>query len=299
MGSVFLRYNIIGFLIIKCKYRDNLCVHPFKEAVRYVRMLFMLLLIPFLAGVVAIWLYRHTGKKEILRLDFVQFLYAFVLAPAVLVWLKMFVRTFFLRFAESSERGLFIIDTFLTVLFLYLFAAVVIHSVTKSFELNLRKDPLYDIFEHSEAFHLGFTHALSFLGLGVLLFVISMANVIYPLQIGLSWLTFVGFLFLMLGLGVLTVLAAWNSNFSMRNRPFFQVIKLWFGLFFLVQFALFLFLDVHFDSRYALFWGVSATYLTIVVLSFLIDHWSFGHSWLERLHYKHRNNPLLSLFEDR
>lgn len=109
--------------------------------------LIILFLVPTFAILSSLYLYQHTGKREILKFDLVQFVYAFILAPIVYIWLKSFLFVFLVSELNLhlSVTDLFIADTVLTIIFLYVFAFLVIHSLTKSFELKRLRDPFYAV----------------------------------------------------------------------------------------------------------------------------------------------------------
>lgn len=105
------------------------------------KLAIFLFVIPLLTLVSGVLLYGQHGKKEFLKLDFVQFMYSFVIAPVMFVWLKSFL--FFILRNELNFRlsisEIFIVDTIYSTLVMFIFAFVVIHSLTKSFNLKREK----------------------------------------------------------------------------------------------------------------------------------------------------------------
>ncbi len=177
-------------------------------------MKIFLALIPIYVIALSFLLYRHNGKRELLKLDLVQFLFCFVFTPLVYVWLKTF---FFFNIKNIPDlklglNGLFILDTAFTVLFLYIFAFVVIHTLTKSFHLKRIKDPLHDIFADSEYFHLGFSHVGVF-SLGIIsVLLISLSNIILPFPYAQD-----RYLYLGIGSGVIIGLISYVGIWTHAN----------------------------------------------------------------------------------
>jgi hypothetical protein len=231
-------------------------------------MLLILFIIPIFTLLSAFFLYKHNGKVEFLRFDLVQFVYAFILAPLLFLWLKSFGYYLF-----SSELGLkissnelFIMDSLFSVIALYVFAFIVIHSVTKSFELKQRQDPLHDLFAHSEYFHLEFSHFFIYLGAMSILTILSIANIFFPIYLEgdkpLMWLV-IG-----LGLvcGVITYLGI--QRFETSSLRFHKLMSLSYGFFFSAHVLAYYFLTVRFSLEYAAFWYSFMIFISLVFLSF-------------------------------
>ncbi|MCA9370211.1 hypothetical protein KC686_03570, partial [Candidatus Woesebacteria bacterium] len=131
------------------------------------KLTIFLFAIPILSSLSGLLLYRFIGKKQLFKLDSIQFLYAFVLAPLLFVWAK----TFFYTLVSTQNLGIalssndvFILDTVFSTFLLFIYAFVVMHSLTKTFNVRMKDDPLYNIFHHSEYFHLWLTHLAMFGG---------------------------------------------------------------------------------------------------------------------------------------
>src|SRR5690606_31295402 len=122
----------------------------------------------------------------------------------------------------------FVIDTAISLLFFFLSSFVVIHSLTKSFNLKREQDPLYDLHELSEYFHLTLSHFVMFGGgLAVLLFV-SLLNVIIPLPIEPNRT----FLYSILLMGSLVGFCIYITvvNYRVATRKFRRIMKFFYGL---------------------------------------------------------------------
>lgn len=234
-------------------------------------ILFFILIVggPLFATVI----YRHNGKRQIFNIDLIQFIYGFVLAPIAFLWLKSFL--FYLFRNELglslSINQLFILDSFFSVVLVYLLMAIAIHSVTKSFWLKKNQDPLYDVFHLSEYFHLWFTHIFIFLGSLVLMILLSVINLLIPLQISgdkriLFIVLCVGFVF-----GIGWFFSVWMSDPKQERRNFLRLIKLCSGLFFFLQVAIFFLFDPGFSLQYVLYWFMLSASFSIVT-AFMFFH---------------------------
>lgn len=232
-------------------------------------MISLLYLIPVFAIVSAVVVYRLNGKREFLKLDLVQFFYAFILSPVLFVWLKTFL--YFLLRVEANisltTGQLFLVDTIYSTFFLYVFAFIVIHSLTKSFNLKQNRDPLYNLFEHSEFFHLWLTHLIMYLGGMVLLTILATINVWFPLELRLSenmfYILFIsGFLS-----GFLTFMIVWLSDPKQEEANFMRLMKLSFGFFFLVHIVLYFVFSPPFSPALALYWWSLNAFTALVVCS--------------------------------
>ena len=202
----------------------------------------------------ALLVYNQNGKKEILRFDMVQFFYAFILMPVAYIWFKVFL--FILLKNELgnmiSQNELFIWDTAYSVFFLFLAAFVVIHSLTKSFELKRKKDPLYDLFEHSEYYHLWFSHTSLFVGIMILATIISGFNLWLSLPVLITKPVFYSILFTtpILALAVFKVFKI--SDFG--DFRFLKLMKLFVGLFFLIHGLLYFLVEPVFAGERIMYW---------------------------------------------
>jgi hypothetical protein len=231
-------------------------------------MKIVLALVPLLALLSGVLVYNQNGKKEILRFDMVQFFYSFVLMPTVFVWFKGFL--FFLLKSELggavSQNELFLLDTVYSVFFLFLFAFTVIHSLTKSFELKRNKDPLYDLFEHSEYYHLWVSHTVVFVGAMLLSTLISVANIWIDSTILLPKLGF----YAVLATAPIISFAAFKafviSDFG--DFRFLKLMKLFVGIFFLVHGIIFITIEPAFNSTKIMYWYTTNVFGFLSLISF-------------------------------
>lgn len=253
-------------------------------------MLGLLFLIPVLAAVVVIGLYRQTGKRDILKLDVVQFFYAFVIVPILFVWSKSFL--FLILRTELTisltPAEMFAIDTFYSTMFLFVYGFVVMHSLTKTFNLKMAQDPLYDLFHHSEYIHLWLSHLVIYLGMMTLLAIIGVANAIIPLPDGIlltkAW--FYGIVMSGIVAGGATYLGAWLSNphqVKTGRWTFMRSVKLMIGLLFMVLATISFAIDISFEVTHVLYWAVMAYFSTMAVLGMLTYRSVTARGWVERV----------------
>jgi hypothetical protein len=266
-------------------------------------MMTVLYLVPVFALVSAVLVYRLNGRREFLRLDVVQFFYAFVLSPALFLWLKSFLYKL-LRGevpVALSNFQIFMIDTAFSIFFLYVFAFVVIHSLTKSFNLRRTTDPLYDLFEHSEFFHLWLTHLIMYVGAMLLISVLSIANVWFPLPVQLDRTG----LYVICGLGVVSGLFSfmitWLSDPKQERANFMRLMKLSFGFFFLVHVVVYFVFNPAFSPMLGLYWWSLIVFATLVVCSLFAYRSERALSFFERVseYFKHTKwGENIQLFTD-
>jgi len=232
-------------------------------------MKIVLALVPLLALLTSVLVYNQNGKKEILRFDMVQFFYSFILMPTVFIWFKGFL--FFLLKSELggviSQNELFFWDTIYSVLFLFLFAFVVIHSLTKSFELKRNKDPLYDLFEHSEYYHLWVSHTIIFVGAMALSTLISAINIWIDSTFLLSKLSFYIALATAPIISAVAFKAFKIADFG--DFRFLKLMKLFSGLFFLIHGIIFIIIEPAFDSTKIMYWYTANVFGVLSIISFL------------------------------
>lgn len=246
-------------------------------------MVLIFLLIPLLAMLVAMSMNRHNGKKELLKLDLVQFMYSFVIFPLMFVWLKSFL--FYLMNKELNIRlsvtEIFVVDTLFTIIFLYVFAFGVIHAVTKSFSLKSKRDPLYDIFGHSEYYHLWLSHVGVYVGTVFLTAFLAILNIFVPFQIAFGKVHF----YLLLGVGFLFGLAGFSVVWitEIEGRQFFRLMKLVFGVSFATLVWCYFVFDPDFSSEYSFYWFVFMASVATVLSSYLIQKSRRATNVLERV----------------
>lgn len=261
-------------------------------------MLALLLSIPFLAIAISIGLYRLNGKKEILRLDLVQFYYAFIISPVLFIWAKsliyLLVRTEL--DIRLSQGEIFLIDTAFSTAFLYLFAFIVMHSLTKSFNLKVGRDPLHDLFHHSEYFHLWLTHLVMYIGGLGLLTAVGIFNAWVPFQLEMSRWVF--YLLVASGIpsGILVFISVWLSDPKQDRANFMRLMKLAFGVFFLAHTIVYFVQNPGFNADAGIYWWTSILFATTVVCSFFaykstkakslfenLSDWFKHHKWSTRV----------------
>ena len=226
-------------------------------------------------------------------MDMVQFFYSFLLAPVLFIWGKTFIH-FLLRSELNvtlSGTQIFIFDTSYSVIFLYIFAFIVMHSLTKSFNLRSGRDPLYDIFTHSEYFHLWLTHIVMYVGSMIFLTIMATANLFFPLEIVLSRFLLYGVCSLGVVAGVFAFLGILLSDPKQSTANFMRFMKLAFGLFFLLHVCYFFVFSPDFTGQLAIYWWTLFFFATIVGMSFFSYKSERANSWFERLtewfkHYK-------------
>jgi hypothetical protein len=236
-------------------------------------MIVLLFLVPILAIATSLFVYQLNGKREIIKLDIVQFFYAFVLAPIMFIWIKSVL--FVLLRSELdivlTVGQMFLVDTFFSLIFIYIFAFVVMHSLTKSINLKVGQDPLHDIFLHSEYFHLWLSHLVIFIGSGLIVSGVSLANVFFPVSVEISRFFFYMALLLSIGAGQFSFLGIWLSDPKQKKAHFLALIKLIFGLLFMLHIFVFFLIRVPFNSSFGIFWMGTLGYASLI-FSFLFAH---------------------------
>lgn len=252
-------------------------------------MLPVLIIVPLAAILIAFLLYRHVGKREFMRLDIVQFLYAFVIIPITFVWMKAFI----LYFARNelgtpiTENQLFIVDSAFSVIYLYLASFVAIHSLTKTFELKAQRDPLYDILEHAEKFHLWISHTFMYYLLMLLFVMLAIMNIFFPLAVSVSKNLFYIFLFLGYLIGILGYAAVALSNFT--EKAFMRLMKLGFGLGFVCLVVAYFLFDPKFSPSYIMYWFILLAFSSVMASSFFIERSENLTRFMNKFHHKHKD----------
>jgi len=230
-------------------------------------MLTFLYVLPIFSIISAVLLYRHNGKREFLRFDFVQFIYGFVIMPFLFIWLKSFL--FFLLRRELafslSVGNIFFIDTVFSTFFMFIYAFAVVHSLTASFKLKKVTDPLYDLFQHSEYFHLWLSHLVVYAGAVVITTFFSVINIFIPTSLALSKNSFYLFVVGSFVCGLFAFIGLLVSDPKQAN--FMRIIKLMFSAAFLLQVILYFVFDPAFNSSRLFFWMVFMALTAIVFAS--------------------------------
>lgn len=219
-------------------------------------LVILLLLVPL------IW--RFSGRKELMKMDLVQFLYAFVISPAIFIWVKTA-----LFFNLKQELGISVndsywIDTTLTVIFLYIYSFVVIHSLTKSFQIKKVKDPLFDVFEHSEYFHLWLSHLIVYSGGLLLMFLLGELNTFIPITLVSTKFA----LYLGIVIGILFGLIFYFGMLSYKvekQKSFDRVMKFQAYFYTFIVLVNYFIFDITFSPANTIFWCSTFFFVTSTV----------------------------------
>lgn len=236
-------------------------------------MKLLLLSIPIITTLIGFGIYRfQDGKRrEIFRLDLVQFMYLFVLTPTLFVWLKSFL-FFVLRNEVSvslSLTDIFVLDTVFSVVAFFTFAALAMHSLTKTFWLRRHHDPDFDVYHLSEYFHLHWTHIVIWTGGVALVSLVSFINLFIPFQVVHQSYQFYSVLAVGAITGILTFMGIWGSDPGQGN--FMKIMKLELMLVFMGHVLLYFFFDPKFRMGYSAFWFSLFCFLFASVASFFFD----------------------------
>lgn len=231
-------------------------------------MIIFLSLIPLLAAISGLILYRHGGKREILRLDVVQFVYGFIIAPIMFVWIKSFFFFVIVKEAQPaiSQTDAFLMDTILSTFALIIYAFVVIHSLTTSFKRKVHKDPLYDLLEHAEYFHMWGTHLPIYIGYLVFMTAFAIGNIFIPFEFELNMWQVSGLFMLSFLLGTTQFMGPWL--WSVESSKFMRFMKLVFAFFFILHAGLYFVFAPKFSAQMVLFWVSFGAMTTSVLYSF-------------------------------
>lgn len=251
-------------------------------------MLPILIIVPVAAALIAFLMYKHVGKRDFMRLDIVQFIYAFVFIPIVFLWMK----TFILYFAQNEVGGsisntqLFILDSAFSVIFLYFSSFVAIHSLTKTFEIKAQRDPLYDILKHAEQFHLWISHTFIYYISMILFVMLALVNIYIPLDVTMSKNAMYSLLIVGTFAGALGYAIVALSNFTAKS--FMRLMKLGFGIGFTVLAVCYFAFDPRFTPSYIVYWVVFTVFSSLVISGFLIERSDRLTRFMNRFHHKHK-----------
>jgi hypothetical protein len=236
-------------------------------------LLTLLTVVVFVALLAATFLYRHNGRKQIFNIDLVQFVYLFVLTPMLFIWMKTFL--FYLVRNELnlsvSVGELFTIDTVFSVVAFYVFAAVAIHSLTKTFALRRLEDPELDLYHLSEYFHLWWSHIVLYGGGMVLVAFISLTNLLITIPVQTSKLVFLGVPLLGVLFGVVSFISIWLGNPKQKHTNFLRIMKVLFALFFAIHAAAYILIRPSFNMTYGLFWFGFSIFLALGIFSVFVQ----------------------------
>lgn len=231
-------------------------------------MKIILFLVPLFATVFGLYIYRFgNGKRQIFSLDLVQFLYLFVVSPTMFVWAKSLL--FYLLKSEINLRlnitELFVVDTLFTLLSFFIFVAITVHSLTKTFKIKRYYDPRFDLYHLSEYFHLWWSHIVIWSGAMAMATFLSVVNLFIPFATPSSPSVFYSLFGCGLILGAVAFLSVWMSDPKQGN--FMRLMKILFGVFFLIHVALYFLVDPSLSVNYGLYWVVSAIFFSAVICS--------------------------------
>lgn len=233
-------------------------------------MAIVLFLIPLFAILSGFLIYRHNGRREFLQLDLIQFCYTFILAPLFFIWAKTFV--FFLLRSEVNvvltPGKLFIVDTAFTLFLLYMYAFIVMHSLTKTFRLKTEKDPLYDLFQDSEYIHLWLTHVVTSIGTMLLLLILALVNLYFPMTFVMSKLAFYLVCSGGVVMGSVGFVGLWLTDPRQDGKRYMRLMRLAIGLSFIILASAYFLMDPNFNGSYALYWFILFVFTTMLVWSF-------------------------------
>lgn len=248
-------------------------------------------------------MYPHNGKREFLKLDLVQFFYAFVIAPLLFIWLKTFLYVLLTTEINAglSQLQIFMIDSGFSLICLYVFAFVVIHSLTATFNRKITRDPLYDIFAHSEFFHLWLSHLVMFGGGLAIITITAFFNIFFPLDMEIAKSLFYLLCFTGVVSGAGCFMIVWLSDPRQEGARFMRVMKLLFGIFFILYSVVYFIFTPSFNASQGLFWWSFSAVATLAAFSLFTYRSVRVYTLFERIsnkfkHYKWGNN--IQLFKD-
>lgn len=245
-------------------------------------LVFLLLILPVIGTIVGLVFYSFQGKKDLLKIDIVQFYYTFVLSPIVFVWLKTMM--YLLLQANShhlSMKEIFAIDTAFSVVFLLVFAFVAMHSVTKTFNLK-NKDPLYDFFFDSEYIHLWLSHLAMAFGAISILTAVSFVNLWLPLDWNGSSSSLPILLVSAFIVGLTIYLSLELSDPKQVKRfSFMRLMKLAIGLVFALHILMFAIKTPPLTLGYAPFWFMMMAFFGASLLGFFTYKSAKMKKWID------------------
>ena len=225
-------------------------------------MRILLNLLPIIILIFGFFIYRFNGRKELLKMDLVQFIYAFVLAPAIIIWTKTVV-----FFSIDNLLGItdvetkFLIDSIITTIAFFFYGFMVIHSLTKSFEIKKSRDPLFDIFEHSEYLHLWLSHIVIYSGWLVVTFVLGILNIIFPFELrenslNPTVLVLIGFVLSLLFKHALGIVKEENFGRVMK-------LQVYTGTFALI--VVYILIRPQYSAQFSAFWAATMFFISTAI----------------------------------
>lgn len=250
----------------------------------YLFVLSIVLLVPFFG----LLIYKQNGKKQVFRFDVVQFTYLFVFMPVMFIWAKAFL--FYLLNNEVGSgldpKEVFVIDTTFSLLSFYIFSAVAIHSLTKTFWLRKHHDPEFDIFHLSEYFHLWWSHLMIFVGAMIVVSFLSTLNVLIPIQIIENKRNLLIALLVSIIVGIQIFFIIWSSDPKQERRRFLRFMKLCLMSTFIYHVMLYFLFDPRFSIQHGVFWFILTTSLSATVSSFSLTKSSKAQKLQQKMVHK-------------
>ncbi|MBU0974103.1 hypothetical protein KKD03_00170 [Patescibacteria group bacterium] len=262
-------------------------------------MKIFLLLVPLITVAIGFLIYKFQNKKkEFLKLDLVQFVYLFLIAPTMFVWMKSFI--FYILRNELqlnlSITDLFVIDTMFSILSFVVIAAIAIHSLTKTFWIKRHHDPEFDIYHLSEYFHLWWTHIVIWGGSMILATFMSVVNVIVPLELVVASkfqfysLFGVGFVF-----GLAGFLVIWNSDPQQGN--YMRLMKLFLAFSLLIHIIIYFIFEPSFNISNGVYWFMLSAFTASVFAASTFERYEKTNKFREfLLHSGWGENKGVNLF---
>lgn len=258
-----------------------------------------LILVPFFTSILGILLYKFQGRsKEIFRLDLVQSVYLFLMAPTMFVWLKTFL--FYLLRNELepslSVTEIFIVDTIFTVFAIFVMIAIGIHSLTKTFWIKRHHNPQFDLYHLSEYFHLWWSHIVIWGGVMFLISFVSLANVFAPLELYLAKNLFIGVQIFGTISGLFLFMLIWMSDPGQGN--FMRLMKLLLVFASVVHIVFYFVFNPQFNSRFIIYWFALSTFISAAGIGSVFERYE-RLSWFRNilLHSGWGDNKGINIFK--
>jgi len=164
-----------------------------------------------------------------------------------------------------SSTQIFIVDTAFSMVSFIVFVAMAIHSLTKTFWIKRYYDPHFDVYHLSEYFHLWWSHVVMFIGGMSLACFASLANLAVPIPTIAGKSQFYSLLAIALLTGIMFFIIVWNSDPKQGN--FMRLMKILFGLFFLLHVIVYFVVDPAFNMAYSVYWFIFMAFFAMVVCS--------------------------------
>ncbi len=230
------------------------------------KFILFLVLLPVITLTSAVFVYKFQGKKDLLHLDLVQFFYTFILAPLLFVWFKILIFSLMQSGGITHPEVFFIADTLFSLIMLYIYAFVVMHSLTTTFRLK-SVDPLYNLFSHSEYIHLWLSHLVMGVGGLTLLSILALVNLFMPGPFQLTRSIFWFSLLISFFLGILGFIMIMIADPKQQVRVnYMRLMKLVMGGNFLILTFSYFLLNPGFKASYIVYWLVLSFFVGMVAI---------------------------------